>query len=220
MIRIRTSTLEQFRKVCQTDFQPESELAERIVKGQWSDDRDVPWYMHAGTAWHRALALELPDNCLPDHTQVRYGDYWFTPEDINEGIATFGPGLREVTGWRTWDVGGLKVQVEGAADHLYGLVVQDAKAKFSDVDPSDYEQSLQWRMYCLIHHARVFRYVLFNFKDPDKAGFLRLKDTYWFSTWAYPDMEADVLVWLHRFMDWARTRGLIHYLINDRRATA
>jgi hypothetical protein len=220
VIRIRVSTLEMFRRVVQTEYQPESELADRIVRGQWTDDPDVPWYMHAGTAWHRALADEAADEIVEDNSQevlLRYGDYLFAPEAVHEGIATFGPGLREVTGWRTWDVGRQRVQVEGTADHLYGLLCQDAKTKFSDTDPADYEQSLQWRAYCLIHHARAFRYVMFSFKDPDKAGFLKLKDTYWFSMWAYPDMERDVLGWIDRFVGWAKGRGLVRYLENDRR---
>ena len=223
MIRIRTSTLEQFRRVVCTDYAPESELVDRIRRGQWVDDPETPWYMQAGTAWHRALSGEPADEVIEDNSQEclsRYGDYLFNPDDIHAGIAFFGDGLREMTSWRTWEVGGLKVQVEGTADHVHGLVVQDAKTKFSDTDPADYEQSLQWRAYLLIHHAEVFRYVMFNFKDPTEDGFLALKDIYHFNMWRYPDMERDVLEWLERFVDWAGTRGLIRHLENDRGRTA
>lgn len=224
MIRLRTSTLEQFRRVVETSFEPEQSLIDRIVRGQWTDDPDVPWYMHAGTAWHRALADDKADDVIiasdVDECRVKYGDYLFHPDDISEGIAHFGPGLREITGRRSWDIGQHRVQLEGTADHLLGRVIQDAKTKFSDADPSDYEQSLQWRSYLLIHDCDVFRYNLFHFRDPDDAGFLKLKDVYYFNMWRYPEMESDLLGWLERFVGWARARGLTRYLENDKRRSA
>lgn len=228
MIRLRVSTLDRFRKVCQTEYESELSLIDRIQRGQWSDDaEDTPWYMKAGTAWHRALADDMVDELVgyasdSDILLCRYGDYLFHPDDIHEGIATFGPGLREITWHRDWQIAGQTVRLEGTADHLFGRVVSDAKTKFSDPDPSDYEESLQWRAYLLIHDADVFRYVLFSMKDPDESGFIRLKKDgiYTFNMWRYPDMESDVTHWLTRFVEWAGYRGLLPFLAKDRRRTA
>ncbi|MGD9713784.1 MAG: hypothetical protein AB7V46_17240 [Thermomicrobiales bacterium] len=225
MIRLRVSTLEHFRKVVCTEYESEADLVERIRRGQWAPDAaDTPWYMLAGTAWHRALACEPPDDAVESTEEVmaRYGDYLFSPDDIYAGIAEFGMGSREITWHRDWVVDGITVRLEGTADHVVGRVVSDAKTKFSDVDPSDYEESLQWRAYLLIHDADVFRYVLFSFKDPAADGFLKLRKDgiYTFNMWRYPDLERDVLEWLNRFVGWAIVRGLLPNLSSDRKRTA
>ncbi len=220
MIRLRVSTIEAFRRVVDTDYAPEEELVATLKRGQWTDG-PANWQMLAGTAWHRAMALEPADDVLEwpcGTTACCYGDYSFDSGDIQEALAYCGPGLREITGRRVlcnWH--GEAVEIEGTADLVQGLVVTDHKTKFSQADPSDYEESLQWRLYLLIHEAQVFRYNLWEMKDP-VSGYCALKDVYSFRLWPYPWMKQDCLAWICRFLSWANDKDLIRTISNERRA--
>lgn len=224
MIRLRVSTLEQFRKVSETDYESEANLIERIRRGQWADDGPQEWYMQAGTAWHRAMACDHSDEIREEKGEdgsdvctIRYGDFWFASEDIQAGLRHCGPGLREVTGRQVFGAwGNVPIQIEGTTDLIHGLGIQDHKTKFSSADPDDYEPSLQWRFYLLIHEAIKFRYNLFEMRDPDENNLILLKEICSFRFWPYPGMDADCGHWLRRFMEWADSKRLIGYLVNDR----
>lgn len=226
MIRLRVSTIEAFRRAAETEWGDEAEVEATLRRGQWTEG-PANWQMLAGTAWHRAMALESADavdevysDAIMDwETFCHYGDYEFLSDDIQTAIAYCGPGLREITHSRPFALGELDVEIEGTADLVQGLSVSDHKTKFSPSDPGDYEESLQWRLYLLIHQARVFRYNLWEFKDP-KDGFCALKDVCSFRFWPYPQMEQDCLYWIRRFLGWASDRDLIRYLVNDQRRAA
>lgn len=223
MIRLRVSTLETFRRVVQTDYQPESELIETLRRGQWTDG-PANWQMNAGTAWHAILAnpirtqqIEFGCDGVP-YTVHESGGFRFSGPDVQAALRHVGPGLHEVPAGRTWDIDGRQVRVTGTADHVRGLVVQDHKTKFSTPDARDYEASLQWRFYLLLQEAVVFRFNLFDFRDPDDTGLCELKEIVSFRFWPYVGMEADCRFWLREFLAWADDRGLLGLLEGEKKA--
>lgn len=204
MIRLRVSTLEAFRRVVATEWGDEAELAERIERGQWAEGPSN-WMMDAGTALHRILEGKADEGC---DGALFSGAYCFDQTAANAILRHQGPGVRELTARRVFDLGGRKVEVEGTADHARGLVLRDAKTKFTTPDAKDYEPSLQWRYYLQIHGARLFVYDLCHFADP-KDGYCEFKGIVSFRFWTYPGLEEECRVWLARFLDWAESRKLL-----------
>jgi hypothetical protein len=209
MIRIRRSFLEDYRRVVASDFGDEAALI-RAVKG----NPDPPnWMMECGTGFHRALAGEPPDEYGPDKAnELRFGQAWFRDEDIDAGKAHVGRGLHEVLARKRIEIAGHVVEVEGTADWVLGLVLQDHKCKWTTPDARDYEGSLQWRVYLWLHDAAMLRYNLFSFKDPDPEGLVKLKEIVSFKFWRYDGMEAEIAEWVRRFVEWADERSLLPYL--------
>lgn len=208
MIRLRVSTLEAFRRVVTSDYGSESELIETLRRGQWADGPATE-IMRAGTVWHAALAG-------PEYSTK---EFFFFNDVVDQAREYTGPGICELTGWRTWTIGDRLVQLEGTCDHIRGLVVTDHKTKFSTPDARDYEKSLQWRAYLLIHEAACFRYLLWHFADPTDAGYCELRGVTSFKFWPYPNMEAELVEWLGWFVDWVVSRGLLS-CVEDRREAA
>jgi hypothetical protein len=104
------------------------------------------------------------------------------------------------------------VRVTGELDHLCGEVVTDVKAKWTPIDPQEYEPSLQWRFYLSLTESRAFRYCVYQFADPDELGYCRLKDTASFRFWRYAELERDCIEWAGRFSAWAYGNGLERFL--------
>lgn len=213
MISVRQSFLEQFRRVVATSYGDEQELIDHI-RG-----KDKPnWMMQAGTAWHALLAMRDFFTDDPDEL-FEEGGYRFLASAIDEARVHVGPGLCDVPSAYRVDGphGEAFIQLTGTADHIHGLTISDHKTKFTTPDASAYETSLQWRVYLLLHECQAFQYNLFHFKEP-KDGYCELKDILSFRFWRYPGMEAEVLGWLARFVEWAGDLGLLSYLDTERRA--
>lgn len=217
MLTVRSSTIEAFRRT--TLYEGEGELIESIRRGQ-TDGGEENEKMRAGTAWHRALRGETADHTLDlgkdfnieDRHLEQFGDFQFRSIDIDQAIAYTGLGLCEVPARKVFSVGGREVALYGTCDHVRGLVIADHKTRFSAPDPRDYEHSLQWRNYLLLHNAAVFIFHLWHMSEPDKNGLCILKDEESFKFWPYPGMRDDVCYWLHRFLLWCDGRRLTHYL--------
>jgi hypothetical protein len=207
MMRISTTNLEQFRKVIETPYGLEDELIASI-KGKPFDPN---FNMRAGTAWHTVLQRPLG---LPKQWEEEDG-FAFDLDAVRFAKGHVGPGVCEVKATRTFEADGEPVVVVAKADHCRGLVVQDHKTKFTPADAKDYETSLQWRFYLMVHGAACFRYNLFSFGTPVKCGEAlqcELKDVISFNFWPYAGLESECRHWLYLFVDWARSRGLTGYL--------
>ena len=202
MIRVSTTTLEAYRRAVQTEFGNADELAAQIR----GEPTPISWQMQAGTAWHSVLASDDRASYYIERL-VCGRSYRFDRSAAVESRKHIGPGLWEVKA--TAQIDGVTVVAQ--ADHVRGLVIQDAKTKFSNPDARDYEQSLQWRFYLLVHGARLFEYNLFDFADP-KGGYCELRNIVSFAFWPYAGMEQDCRRWLHSFLAWAEGRGLLPYL--------
>lgn len=212
MIRVRVSTLESFRRVVDTEYGDEAELIESVKRGQ--EGGPTNWKMEAGTAFHALLADPMVAEGCPGRDElIEEGQFSFLTWDVAEAQQHVGHGLYEIQARKAFLVNGKSrpIEVRGAADWLRGLVIQGHKCKFSAPDARDYEASLQWRFYLLLHEARVFRYNLFSFKDP-KEGFCEMTGITSFKFWAYPNLETECREWLSRFVEWAEARHLVPYL--------
>lgn len=213
MMKVRVSTMEAYRRVVEDEFGNEEELV-AAIQGQPFEPR---WQMQAGTAWHAILADPAEHKTADGETwseadlYYRCGQYSFAAPAVAASLEHVGPGIYEITAQRVWNVWGRPVLVEGTADLVRGLVVQDHKTKFSNINARDYEPSIQWRFYLCLHHAQAFRYNLFDFKDP-KDGFCELKDIVSFRFWRYSGMEEECREWLGRFLDFCDGRRLTEYL--------
>jgi hypothetical protein len=209
VIRFRQSVLEQFRRVCQTDYAHDEDLV-----AQLNGVNEPSARMKAGTAWH--AALEDRAACA---TCLSYGvgmmevqGYLFSTPDVAEAQNAVGAGSHEVPGSLLLSIDGVDVEITGTADHVEGIVVTDHKTVFDTPDPADYEDSLQWRLYLLLFDCDVFRYMLWHFKEPADDGVMELKSLTTVRFWKYPEMEQDVRRWASRFIEWCRTRKLMHRL--------
>lgn len=213
-MRISTTMLESFRRVLFTEYGSEAELIAQ-VRGEPFPKR---WQMDAGTAWHNCLEGQRCELKHVDDVEGEQGEweplfqwesggYLFSQPAVDLSRQHVGPGIHEVK---------VSAVICGAtivaqADHVRGLMIQDNKTKFSTCDARDYEQSLQWRLYLLIHEAKVFRYNLFDFLDP-KEGYCQLKDIISFRFWPYVGMKSDCEHWVSEFIAWAKSRNLTQYL--------
>lgn len=209
MISVRVSTLESFRRVADTSYGDEHELVEYVRHGQTSEPN---WMMAAGTAWHRALAGESPDFLDIETGHWHYGDWLFRNDDVTDAREHVGPGLCEVTARRVFRTPVGNVEVRGTCDRIRGLYVRDAKAKFTTPDAKDYEPSLQWRFYLLLHGAARFTYDLFAFRDPGDKQLCELRGIESFNFWRYSGLEWECQSWLVRFVEWADSRNLLGFL--------
>jgi len=211
VISVRQSTIESFRRVRAGLFgTDEAELVAYIRNHQESEPNRK---MRAGTAWHNVLA---------DGGRYWTGKFWFEDDGFKfhkDAVAyagnVVGPGLIEQPGSLRLRAAGADVQLTGTCDHVHGYVLQDHKVKIDEgtpqLDPEPYFDSYQWRMYMLIHDARVFRYNLWGFKDVG-GGELSLVDYLPCRMWAYPGMRRDVVDLVSAFVEWARPNHLLRYL--------
>lgn len=209
MIYVRRSFLEKFREVVEGDYVTEAELIDSIM-----GEDEVSWQMKAGTAWH--AALESNAKCSHDGNRVHYGDFSFDAEQVERAMARVGPGRFEVPGCRQYTTPRGVVKLTARADHIAGLVCTDSKTCFSGPDARDYEQKLQWRVYMAVHGVTVFRYLLWDARQPDDAGFIDFKGVTEVRMYRYPEVEDDVRYWVERFADWARSRDLFPFLEKER----
>lgn len=218
MIYLRASTLEGYRRVIETDWKPEVELIESIKNGQ--ADSEGGWESRCGTAFHAILAdpekhqrklIEDGDSEVPYDEYVSGQWRWYGPT-VRDILAELGPGRVEVRSGTTIDTRWGKVTVSGCADRVSGLSVRDAKCTWSSPDPEQYEPSLQWRWYLLIHERRWFTYDIFHMKEPKENGLVELKEFYSFRQWAYDGMAQHCKDWLTRLLAWACAKGLIEDL--------
>lgn len=200
MLRVRVSTLESFRKLCDEEFggMSEPELVEYIKAGQTGPGS---WQMDAGTEWHRLLAGGTMNG----------SPFRFQPDDVIEARRLTGPGVMEVE--VSGSVGPL--WVVGHLDHFHGNVVTDHKLTFSPPDPERYEPSLQWRLYLLLSETETFRYLIWEFKDKDvdaEGGLCALRAWLPMNFWTYDRLKADCEEWAHRFEEWAFHNNLTRYM--------
>jgi len=196
MLRVSTTTLESFRRVLQSEYAVEQELIDQIAGKPF----EPTWQMRAGSTWQAALCGEYSTR-----------EFWFDSKMLGEARAYVGSGLCEVKSTKILDVHGSPVALVAQVDHVRGLALQENKAKFGTPDARDYEPSLQWRAYLLVHDAASVQYNLWNFKDP-KCGYCELRSVDSFRFWRYAELEADCRRWLRAFLDWANARKLTPYL--------
>lgn len=208
MIRISATDLESFRLACTADIpNKEEELIAKITGAKW----EPSWQALGGIAWHKCLEKKDHVSRLADNVElVKMDGFVFILDDIYAAQNYIGPGTWEV---KTLLKIGNDINVVCKGDHLRGVCCQDNKTKWSPVDLSDYDQSLQWRLYLDAFHCSVFRYNCFDFKPPKNPGDVCiLKDILSTRYYPYPGMREECYAWVTRFLDWAEMHGLMCYL--------
>lgn len=211
-MRVSTSTIDSYRYLLEHDHASEDELVAQVQGKPFVKK----WQMDAGTAWHSVLEDPHTHICYaqsanePDE-YYRSGEYAFSAQAVDSAVMLIGPGVWEVKATRLFGTPYGAVNVVAKVDHLNGLIVTENKTKFSQPDARDYDGSVQWRMYCLIHDAQAVQYNLFDFSDP-KNGYCELRNILSFRFFPYPDLEKDCRRWLNRFLDWAASKNLLGYL--------
>ncbi len=192
MIRISTTTIEQFRKIFATEYVTEQSVADSI-RGVFTPT----WQMESGSAWGRALETNT----------AKVGAYTFNPEAIQAAREHIGSGLWEVK--TTADLCGARIVAK--VDHIWGNFIQDNKARFGQVDLSQYEQDLQWRFYLESFEVDEFRYNCFDLAEP-KDGYIKMHGIESVRFWRYPGLRADCERWVREFLTWAGDRHLLRHL--------
>lgn len=214
--RISATDLEEFRRIKTTEWGDEPGLIAKICGRPFKPS----WQTVAGACWHRVL--EHPERHYdPETGRYTAEPYFWEEADVLRALNHIGDGLWEVKAVKTYPTHLGPVDVVAKVDHLLGLVIQDNKTKFSTKSSTDYEDSLQWRLYLDVHGAEVFRYNLWMTKEPKGknaklgSGHLRLhaEAPLWFNFWRYPEMRDDILGWVNEFIAWADQRGLTRYLM-------
>lgn len=206
MLRISTTTLEAFRRLIETPWSNDAELAASIRGEQLNPS----WQMLVGSAWDSLLSNPWDEAKVTP--MMASGAYRFNVDHVREALKHVGPGLCQVKAMRVWETVRERVTVVAQVDHVRGMMLTENKAKLSPSDAKDYEPSLQWRYYLAVHGAACVRYNLFAFADPDKDNYCALKDITSFRFWPYTDLESDCVKWLDLFLDWADERGLLFFL--------
>lgn len=209
-IKLRVSTIERFRALCEEDYVLPQELIDAVMRGQQGGP--TSWKMDAGSAWHKVI--ERPnESAVGSGLNHRYesGGYSWHCDDVIGMFGAIGSGEQEIRKWKRYSVGGLTFDVTGQADHVYDRTISDIKTKFTTVNVADYEDSLQWRFYLDIHQCDAFRYLLCRMSQP-KDGCVNLQNITTVRYFAYPQMVADLEGWLLRFAEWAEVNGLLPYL--------
>lgn len=239
MLRVSTTSVEQFRRFMVYDYVQEPAMIANIR----GIDFDKPWQMKAGKAFHTVLEkydeianaqehaallnvnpeteapLFKPEGAINYQTYVQQGAYIFQRSHVAQAREKIGQCLWEVKGNRIFDTKYGPCNVIAKADNVYGLRVQDTKCKFgTKPDGSDWECDMQWRAYLLVHGAELFRYNAFTFKEPeemhDTPGVFAMTmiDYISFNFWRYDNMEKDFVSWLNDFLDWADNHKLLPFL--------
>ena len=174
------------------------------------------WQMNAGESWDQVLSRPLG---VPRAFE-QSGHYCFDIEAVRQAKLILGPGVWQVKATKVFNIGGVPVCLVAKADHACGLFLSEVKAKFSQVDVTDYDPSLQHRCYLLCHEAAAVRYVLFSFKDPVEStdfegrpkNYCQLRDITSFRYWTYAGLHDEVAEWLHSFLGWAERWNLLKHL--------
>ncbi len=205
MLRVSTTTLDSFRRVLDYDYADEGELIASVKR----EPVIMPWYVHAGSAWQSLLESEVTP--ITDIGRIKVGDFYFDSTALRSAHAILGPGVTEVKATKVYQTSHGQATVVAQADHVFGTIITDNKFKASTPDARDYENNLQWRLYCDVHGASCFRYILYDFAD-QKDGYCELKNIISFKFWPYSELEADCNRWLNLFLGWADSRGLLGYL--------
>lgn len=227
-LRISPTTVEEFRKVVDTDlpFATEEKLVDSVARRG-----TVGWQAHWGTALH--AFIEAPDTYRStDGTCYRYprdtADPIVYPAEVVDPCVTSWP--RPCVFERPMErtallVVGHEVLVSGRADALHGLVIVEGKTRFGPVYVDSYADSFQPMAYlwclpwasCVEFRVHEIRGVKDEGGVPSvSSSGLTLAAIHVFRVWRQADLEDRVTDLLGRFVEWAESRDLLDYLRADR----
>jgi hypothetical protein len=181
-LRVSVSRVEEFRKVCTTEWAKESLLVNEIL-----DPKPLGWQARYGEALHACIEnLEKTRQEDGSHAFTdREGNVWTWPASIVKPCADAWPKgcIFERRAEWTYDVRGHRVTVAGRSDSVLGLLVVEGKTRFGLVEPTDYSASLQWQFYLdMLPWAKCVEYRIHEIGGmyaDKRTGDMRLSSPAW-----------------------------------------
>ena len=218
---VRVTQIEAFRRFIHNSEYDRYQITEQSVIDSITGKFRGSEYTRIGTAFHSIIETGEPQY---------YGATMKCEIPVDSHIVKFNPTqLRIALDYRNEHPGAFhevrrykdygRAIVTGCADLIDGIELRDIKTKYSTPSDKDYMDSCQWRYYLDIFNADVFHFDLFIFEGYkiDKHGYdvrgLKLKrHAPPITCYRYPEMEADNLALINKFMDFCESRDLIKYL--------
>ncbi|MGV3727765.1 hypothetical protein [Hydrogenophaga sp.] len=192
MKRWRVSNVEAFRRFEQDDEAEASEFIDELLHGFEPSPA-----MLAGTAFHKALELAVPDVTVKEvHSE---GHVFTFRGDFEVRL----PVIRELRASKTYMVDGQPIVISGQVDALQGLRIEDHKTT-SRFDPDRFLSGYQWRLYLDIFGATAFRWNVFELAELDLPGFYEVRDQHTLEQYRYPALQDDCQALVARFARFVR----------------
>ena len=156
--------------------------------------------MRAGTAFHSILERASAGEEIEEATAD--GFTFIITADIS-----LSPGqIREVRAAKTYTVDGAPIVISGQLDAITGKRIEDHKTT-SRFDPDRYLQGWQWRLYCDIFGADVFRWNVFEIAElPDDPLVYEVRSLHMLEQQRYPELGRDCQAIVERFARFVRER--------------
>jgi hypothetical protein len=190
---VSVSDLESFRRYSVDEDFPLEVLLRQLRRLDEPNEK-----MRAGTALHSIL-----ENACELDVFTRIEQDGFTFRFDCDGELPL-PTVRELRGQRAYQANGAHVILKGRVDDLDGMTVEDHKFT-GQFDAQGYGDSLQWRAYLSIFGATRFIYNVFVGDKEERTGEWVVKDFHRLPLYRYPEMESDLVRWIGRYVDFART---------------
>lgn len=167
------------------------------------------WQAEHGTAFHNII--ETPEACrVPEG--YRSNGVLFSAEDIAECLPCFDRrGVFELKATKDYVIDGRLCTVVTKIDQAIGGHIGETKTKWRSFDIDEYMSSMQWRYYLDSYEALSVQYNVFCF-DKRASGAIELKSIERFRLYPYPDLHADCVEMLSRFVEFVDAKGLGGYL--------
>lgn len=192
----RVSNVEAFRQFEQDDEADPVQFIDELLHGFAPSAA-----MQAGTAFHKALELAVPDVTAKE---LRSEGHVFTFRgDFEMRLSA----IRELRASKTYMVDGHPILISGQVDAIEGLRIDDHKTT-SRFDPDRYLTGYQWRLYLDIFGASVFRWNVFELNELDLPGHYEVRDQHTLEQYRYPALGADCQALVERFARFVREHVL------------
>lgn len=193
----RVSNVEAFRQFEQDDESDSAQFIDELLHGFAPSAA-----MQAGTAFHKALELAVPDVTAKE---LRSEGHVFTFRgDFEVRLSA----IRELRASKTYMVDGQPIVISGQVDAIEGLRIDDHKTT-SRFDPDRYLTGYQWRLYLDIFGASVFRWNVFELNELDLPGHYEVRDQHTLEQYRYPALSTDCQALVERFARFVREHVLI-----------
>lgn len=215
--------VDEFRRVSTTEWASEDMLAKSI-----SERTPLGWQGLYGEALHAGIEATVkggvPLDGFYEYTS-REGARASWPGSIVNACADAWPKpcVFERRCHEMYRLADDVLEIGGRIDAAHGVVIVEGKTKFGYFVADDYAESLQWRFYLDANPwARCVEYRVHEIGGmyADKnTGELRisrngivLDDIHAFRVWRQDGIRDELVVWMERFVEWAKRRRLTPHL--------
>lgn len=220
MLRISTTTLDDYRKFINTDFE-DYETAKQNFILELKKELPTNIYMLRGSSFHEIL--DNPDKHYKT-TNYTYNDIVFSTDCINKSLNLVyknidrNIAINEIKTTKIYDINNVKIELVSKADLLYGNTVIENKTAYSIYKNrgqrdfyNEYFSSLQWKCYIELFEVYKCKYNIFLLNTDNEEIELEQFFTFEFLKNQYNNNE--ILDYLEDFHLWLKSNGLEHLFI-------